>query len=609
MTVPVATALRTRSRIETAELPHVARSTRTARSPGNCGKHPENRCAVFRATQDPCIAARSGHPAPLFAWLAGLLWLLLAATQAQAAARASIQPERISLGNSATLTIETDELNVQPDLSVLDRDFAIGGQSSSMQTSFVNGQRSTRTTYMIELEPRVEGVLTVPPIRIGSAQTDALVLTVTPAQQGSAASGDPYYLETELSTTTPYVQQGVTYTVRLYFAVQLASGDVSASAPPNASLQQLGEDRQWQEEIAGRRYGVFERRYLLIPERSGQMALPPARFRGTAQVGGNGGFFGRTQNVSAAGQAYTLDVRPQPANAPQPWLAARSVALVRGELPTSPRAGEPVLVELTLTADGVLANQLADLELPTIPGAQVFPEPAQKTDSMVDGQPVATLKRRFAIVPSREGRLELPEVRVGYWNTASDRADAAVIPASALDVAPGATLMAPVPVAPSQPAAAPAPMAPAAVPGADVRPWQWATAALSLALSLALAWGWRRGQRGPAPVKSQTVPPKVDPAALRSALASGDLADIADALRHSFDPPALNLGEVQAQLDDPEQRAALDALQRLRWSAAGVEAHADIRARLRAAFKNGPTLRSGPRRGEGAVLPPLYPAR
>ena len=167
----------------------------------------------------------------LIAWIFGIA-CALGPGLAHAAARASIQPERISLGNSATLTIETDELNVQPDLSVLAKDFAVGGQSSSMQTSFANGQRSTRTTYMIELEPRVEGVLTVPAIRIGSAQTEPLVLTVTPAQQGSAASGDPFYIETELSTS------GGTSDGR--FIAKICP-QVIELGPPNATIHQINE--------------------------------------------------------------------------------------------------------------------------------------------------------------------------------------------------------------------------------------------------------------------------------------------------------------------------------------------------------------------------------
>ena len=218
---------------------------------------------------------------------------------ALALSRASIQPDRITLGNTATLTIETDQTNVTPDFSALEANFILRGQSSSVQTSLTNGGYTAKIAYAIELEPRVEGVLTVPPITIGNSTTEALSLTVLPAQQGSAQSGDPIYIESEIGTTTPYVQQAVPYTVRLFYAVPLVGGDVTGPTVDGASLQQLGEDRQSQVEIEGRRYGVFERRYLLTPERSGPLEVPPARFRGTAQTGGGNGFFSRTQNVNA----------------------------------------------------------------------------------------------------------------------------------------------------------------------------------------------------------------------------------------------------------------------------------------------------------------------
>ena len=57
------------------------------------------------------------------------------------------------------------------------------------------------------------------------------------------------------------------------------------------------------------------------------------------------------------------------------------------------------------------------------------------------------------------------------------------------------------------------------------------------------------------------------------------------------------------------QQAAIEALQQLRWSGASSATAADVRARLRAAFKTGPKLRNGSTRGEGGVLPPLYPVR
>jgi hypothetical protein len=538
-----------------------------------------------------------------------LVLLSLGASLAHAAARASLQPDRITLGNTATLTIQTDEVNVTPDFSVLDQSFIVRAQSSSVQTSINNGSYSAQTSFAIELEPRVEGVLTVPPIRVGNSSTEPLSLTVMPAQQGSAGSGDPIYIESEIGTTTPYVQQAVPYTVRLYYAVPLLGGDVTAPAPDNANLQQLGEDRQSQVEIGGRRYGVFERRYLLTAEQSGPLELPAARFRGNAQSAANNGFFTRSQNVSAAGQAFSLNVKPQPPGAPQPWLAARSLGLARVDLPASARVGEPLLIEISLTADGVTSAQLPDLELPPIDGAQVFPEPAQRQDRIVDGQPVATLKRRFALVPAREGTLALPELRLGYWNLDSDRADTARLAPVSLTVAAGAAAQ---PVAPT---AVIAPTLDSAGPvdaelQQQLRAWQTATAVLIAGLLLALAWGWRRGRGrrppGDQPATAEATP--ADPAPLRRALADGDLQAIGDALRQATSPPCLNLGAVIERLDEHGQREAVRELQRVLWSsAATAEAHAAARARLRAAFKVGPRWCNQQRVPPAPVLPALYP--
>ena len=57
-----------------------------------------------------------------------LLCLMILTTSALAAASASIQPDRITLGNTATLTIETDQTNVTPDFSALEENFILRGQ-------------------------------------------------------------------------------------------------------------------------------------------------------------------------------------------------------------------------------------------------------------------------------------------------------------------------------------------------------------------------------------------------------------------------------------------------------------------------------------------------
>ena len=548
------------------------------------------------------------------------LMLLMVSVHAHATARAFLQSDRIALGQTTTLNVEVDSaFGDPPDFSVLAQDFELGQQSSTSRTSIVNGNAQVRSVYAIELAPREAGVITVPALAVGNDTTAPVQLTVLHEEPGSAEAGSPLYLETELSTSEPYVQQAVTYTVRLYFQIPLRNGDLRVRPPENASLQQLGEDRTLRTDVNGIPYNVFERRYLLVPEQSGPLEIPAPQFRGLASTRDMDAFFSRGENVSAIGQRRTIDVRPQPAGAPSPWLPADEVRLARGAVDDTPHAGEPLMLEVTLAADGAMATQLPELELPPIPGAQVFPEPQQRKDAPVGDAPKSSVTRRFAIVPLREGALELPELRVPYWNTKTDKADVARLPPLTLDVAPGTAQ----PAAPIAPPIGVQPGAPATVDaadgrvdagprdGQDPRVWQAIAAAFAVAFVLALLWGWRRGTAPAVPaVATSRQPESLDAAALRRALAGGDLREIADALRASTAPPSTSLETLKARLGDAAQRSALDALERALWAPHVAPAeHEATRARLRAAFKNGPALAKAAVAPNVVVLPPLYPQR
>src|SRR3546814_4227152 len=88
------------------------------------------------------------------------------------------------------------------------------------------------------------------------------LLTVTeaapPARAGSAA-----FIETQIDDEDPYVQQSVGYTLRLYYATPLVSGQLDQATPDGASLQRVGSDLQYTRLVGGKRYTVVERRFLL----------------------------------------------------------------------------------------------------------------------------------------------------------------------------------------------------------------------------------------------------------------------------------------------------------------------------------------------------------
>lgn len=562
-------------------------------------------------------AARAeSSPAMALVRLAFLLCCLsLLSSSVWAAARAQVQPEQITLGNSVTLTIQSDESGARPDLSVLEADFAVLGQSSSSNISIVNGRQSVSVVYSVELEPRREGSIQIPAIRIGNSVTEPLQIQVLPARSGTAASGDPVYIESEIGTAEPYVQQAVSYIVRLYFAIPISDGNLDVPAPERASQQQLGEGRQYQREVDGRRYNVFERHYLLQPEQSGTLQLPAPRFRGRSQTGGSG-FFGRMETVSAVGQAREIQVRPAPAGAPQPWLPLPQLQLQRGALPAQLRAGEPLMLELVLQAPGTLAALLPDLVLPAIDNAQVFPEPPQRSEELAGGTPVATLRQRFAIVPAAAGTLHLPQLRVDYWNTSTDRADAAVLAPMSMPVDTAASVLPALPSAADSALALSLATTPQDVglpPAPETqRYWQAISAVLLLLWLLTLVWGWRRG--GPARPAAHAEPPRPAasvPMALRNALSGHSLPAIAQALLASANSPRPGLAKLSVDLDDAEQQALVQELQRALWAPADQRPDpAPLLAQLRRAFASGPKWRRAASTTlDNHVLPPLYPRR
>ena len=552
------------------------------------------------------------------------LWLLLAgvASGAQAETRAWLDRDRIGAGETATLNIETDQGSVGPPAyAALERDFVLSGHTSSRQFESVNGRSRTRTLFAVALRPRRDGALQVPPLRVGSEFTRPLALQVAAGAPAPvpARAGQTVFIESELDSTEPYVQQAVGVTLRLYYATSLLSGQFDQDPPEGAALQRVGEDVQYQRELSGKRYTVIERRYLLVPERSGALTLPAARFRGQ----GMGGFFddlfgdGR-RDLSALGQAKVLQVRPVPDGAAQPWLPVRGVSLQYLATPQAVRAGEAITVTVEARVDGASATQVPELQLPAPAGAQVFADPPQLEESFERGRPQVRMVRRFSVVPAQAGTLRIAGPGLAWWDVRAGAQRTATLPDLQVRVAPGAGAGAvAAPVRDVARTAAPASsqrwIRVPFVQGA-VHPWALATVAFALAWLATLWWGLHR--RAPGAV-APPLPPGAGggiarasagtPAAttLKAALARGDLGVIAGALCASASPPAPDLDQACARLEDPRQVAAVRQLQQARWG--GGDGPRALAA-LREAFAQAPAWRRA-RQDRRPLLPPLYPRR
>ncbi len=551
------------------------------------------------------------HDGRFATWGVLLLWLVL--LPAQATTRAWLDRQQIALGESVTLSIETDQAAVRPDLSSLQADFEVSARSSNSSVSMVNGTVTARTTHVTTLTPQRAGALAIPALRVGNESTAPLVLSVSTTPAASAPRGNASaFLETEVDDPTPYVQQSVGVTVRLFYAVPLVSGQLDLDPPEGASLQQVGKDVQSTRQVNGRNYNVVERRFLLVPDRSGALVIPGPRFSGR----GAGGWMddllgGNSREMRANGAPRAITVRAQPANAPQPWLPLRDLRLRYVAAPQAARAGEAATLVVEATVLGATQSQMPELPVPSITGAQVFAEPPQYDETFSKGSPQVKLTRRYSVVPNGAGTLIVPGMQLAWWDVRAGKAKTASLPALSLSVAPGVGGFAGNTLAESEDTVITgAPVAGSLVAGSTRPLWKWAAVAFAGLWLLTLAWALRR--RPSRPLRTSVATTHQDPATgkptharadLRRVLDNGDLDDVGEVLCGMSSPPSPDLDALLAALDSPLQRNAIEQLRRVRWAEGdGVAA----RAALRDAFAKGPVWRRVPT-ARTELLPPLYP--
>ncbi|MCB1627115.1 MAG: protein BatD [Xanthomonadales bacterium] len=507
----------------------------------------------------------------MLAWLC-LLFALPALAQPL---QLQIQRDQMSLGETLGVVVSSDiglDLN-QLDLSPLQRDFEVLGRSSGTQISMVNGTTTRTSTLELQLRPLREGRLQLPALQLDGQQTQPAVVDVVP----TPVSGDQldpqqdFMILLEADSEQPYVQQQITLTVRLYYGVALSDGSLSEPSSDSAVVSRIGRDEIYASQVGGRNYQVLQRRYAVIPQQSGELRLGPLLLTGRA---GRGGMFSRGQPVSFRSRELALQVRPAAAGFPSAdWLPARELSLTE-QLSVGPyRVGEPITRTLQLRAAGVSESILPPLPTTAPAGTQAYPDQPARGISQDGGRLLATLEQKLAIVPGQAGPLQLPAVRVPWWDVAKDQLAWAEIPAREIEVAAAAIAPATTPVAALTPANLPGSAPGGVLASGSLWPWTTALFAVLWLATLTLWWLQPRTQRAP------TAPAAIDSYSLRklrqemqAACKRGDSAAAeraALALYRLRGGQAGSARELAAAVASPVLAEALQDLDRARYGPAG----------------------------------------
>jgi len=344
--------------------------------------------------------------------------------------------------------IADDDVNTNAlDTSPLLKDFVVGRTSVSSQTSMVNFKTTRTTQWTTVLIPRTSGTVTIPALSIDSYKTQPIELEVLKASAQDSSATQDIFITTDVSSKDVYVQQQLTLTIKLHFAIELKRGSLSEPTLTDANITQIGKDKESDAIINGRRYRVIERNYAINPQNSGEFVIKTPVFSGEiiAQSSRRNNFlsFADTKPVSVLGEDINLTVKPIPDNYQGFWLPSEILTLHQEWQPTNEEfmVGEPITRTITLTAAGLSEEQLPKISMNVPTGIKAYPDQAELHTGMNNNRLVSQKKQNFALVASKVGNYLLPEIRIPWWNTVTNRVQYAVIPAKEITVIPNEEML------------------------------------------------------------------------------------------------------------------------------------------------------------------------
>ncbi|MGL5291844.1 MAG: BatD family protein [Vibrionaceae bacterium] len=331
------------------------------------------------------------------------------------------------------IVINDNVPNTQLDLTPLDGNFRYSRPSISSNTTIINGKVNKKTLWRVTLLAQKLGTLTIPSFTINGLSTSPIVMSVSKATAASKQNSD-VRLQGKLARTTGYIGETFVYTATLQLGVNVESPMLEMPHGEGLEVTQLNGDEQREIISNGRRFLQIERNYQIRATRPGTLLLNGAVFSGTQIKGG--GFDTIAVPMLQKAQPATLTIKDKPAHIQGVWLPTPALELSQQWLPeadtTNGKVGEPINRIITLKVQNTPQSALPDLKITYPDSVRVYEEKPQF--SQEGDFSVVTLKQ--VILPRNEGVIELPSIKVEWFNTQKEQSETTELKGLLINVAP-----------------------------------------------------------------------------------------------------------------------------------------------------------------------------
>ena len=363
-------------------------------------------------------------------------------------ATASVNSNSVFLGDTFILTVEVNDTgsDYQFDTSELNNNFVVGRPSRSQQTSYINGEFTQQITWSLRLQAKKLGELTIPSFKIGDVSTQAIKIEVNkPGKQQQSTANNTIFIESTINKNKVYIDQPVILESKIYVAESISNADVQAPILEGANIEQVVLDQPASQIVRnGLRYQVFTYQYTITPSTSGEVTITSPLLTGAVQKIQQVNSYQQrrvTQAINIRGNDLALSVKEMPANFQGDWLISEDVRLIENnDLHAKEYAvGDPITRSISLQVASIALDKMPEIKLNYDSSLRYYPDQDDLKKGTIDNVLYSQRTITHAIIANKSGELVLPEIKIAWWNSKTEKQEFATLPAQTLTIKPALT--------------------------------------------------------------------------------------------------------------------------------------------------------------------------
>ena len=363
--------------------------------------------------------------------------------EAQVTFEAKVSKRRLGLNERLRVDFEMNENGDNFNPPSFSNFQVVSGPQQAVSRSWVNGVQSFSKTYTYFLTPKMKGKVTIGQaiVTIGGEiyKTTPVEIEVTnsvkkpndPNNVDNIVEGN-IHLVTEVSKSTPYLNEGITVIYKLYFRNPISVSDVSELESPSygdfwSHLIKIGRaEINMRGSYKGESYNeVVWRKAVLYPQKTGKLVLEPLTLNLSLSIPSNRrDLFGRrimtqTQKTITTGEKVIVVKDLPQNNKPKNFSGAVGqfdfdVILNKDLL----KASESFQAKIKVKGKGNL--KLFNLPAINVPNTlEVYePEHDEKVKITISGMQ-GTIEDNYTIVPQFQGKYPIPSIQFSYFDPKS----------------------------------------------------------------------------------------------------------------------------------------------------------------------------------------------